>query len=438
MANITGQPAREGLAEIMTVSAEHDVYKHDYVAAVSPTADKRVRFEAVESKIQVLVPAASRFANDIDVRGIPNMGGGLAEALFTPKDGTVRLDLTPTFRSQLYERLGTMIWPGTSKRVPADFADSIPAKVAAGLFNGLADELATSQRWMIRGYQGTARALVAGGKDGRDVSMDSGVYPRFWNTEILDLILMAFEENAVNGRGGGDLTDPRLILHNVTPDDLYIRVLWGGVSKTVHLGGRDVDMHGGFCVSHRETGDGLFTISPMTWNPICTNTAQVDSLNTLKVFHRGSKRSKMVQVKVAIGEALRLTPKLVDMWVEAEADHVEDFSDIMMGLAVKQGWDLKTTMAVNQPSENTPYRPTRAGLVDLLTDASQRISSSHMEQVELDKLAGAILAEPGSIFAEARRLARDASRTIDGRGRNNGAERERLAALRDYTSGVVR
>lgn len=286
--------------------------------------------------------------------------------------------------------------------LPAEYMDTL-ARHSPDLFadnmNAAIGRMPADKGWMVRTYKDTTRAVL------------SDQYLKLDNVDMLGML------DAAIGRDG---SDHRLSSRSyVNPDNMVVDVLFKDI-ETGHGNG-----NGGFSIGVRirngEIGNWTGGVYPLVKRTSCDNSIAVDNRAMSFVFkHFGHKTaaSKRVLLQATIGEVLPFSVQVVDALLAAEANQLPTFSDIVNGLAIKQGWTDAQTGAVFAGSEG---RWSLAGLVNGVTYAAHTQTAKAEEMTGMEFLAGDLLFDNG-------RILRDAERAYANRTDRDAARAERAAA----------
>jgi hypothetical protein len=293
-------------------------------------------------------------------------------------------DLTEWALRQTLARLGLAVFgSGTGKGLPADYFLAIPPDLRAFLLNRHMTDLRGKNgkgEWFVRTYKNRVRAVL------------SNTYAALQNTELLQL----FHDVIAQQR----TTDLKLSQSTVSPDTLHVRTVWRYVDTDGRGGGSAAPAPWGLGVyiGNGEIGNSKTRVLPLIKRTSCDNSIIIEHDKGVEFTHRGSHAAKMVLLKSAVAEVFPVAAEMLDRMIEAEAETVPDFADVLEGLSRKYGWSdqLKTTVTLG-----TEGAQTRAGLVNGVTYAAQHSNLDADQQADLEMLGGRILCAKGSLFAEA-------------------------------------
>lgn len=341
-------------------SREHDAFKFDIQAPVS---------ELVwDNQCRLMTPDAPEH----DGRDLPSA--------LTPTDFAYR---------QMFHKLGRTVFKSTHKSLPYDYYMAIaPDQRAYNLQRHCKD--ATNRTWKVRGYKDTMRAAVdsrfPGGPD------ENGDYE---NTQLLAMFQYFLDQEREK------FPDFRTIRPSVTSDELRIKMLWRDISPKQGGGGN----YGiGVYAQDFELGGGTRgKIMPCIQRHSCENSIIVTHDGSAEWAHQhfgsaaNSLAAKRIQIKLAIGEALKIAAETMERVLVAEEVKLDDFSSILDGLALEYGWstEVKTKVAIG-----TEGRETIMGIVNGVTFAAHTAFDAVEAQTEMEKLGGVLLFQSKSDFAE--------------------------------------
>jgi hypothetical protein len=144
-------------------------------------------------------------------------------------------------------------------------------------------------------------------------------------------------------------------------------------------------------------------VLPFIQRTSCENSTVFDDDDALSSQHRGSFDYLRYRMTHALKHAFKLGFEWLERMMKAEEEQIDNFNDVLTGLAKQYGWSDETLVAV---SAGTEGKQTRAGIVHGVTYAAHTITEDADEQAKIEKLGGAILAAPESLFARAANLTR--------------------------------
>lgn len=322
------------------------------------------------------VAAARSFSFDEQARIVPPTSGGFSSAPLAMTEHSLR---------QVCSKLGAAVFgKGTSKGLPHDYLSAIPKDLLADNLNRHLTA-SNGNKWMVRGYGESARAVLAGNyPGGTDAAGD------FENTQYL---------RAVTTLAEGQLEqfpDMKLIRPTITADDLHIKMTWRDVDTKGDGGNGNYGV--GVYIGNGEIGNRKLTVYPLIQRTSCTNSIIFSGENGLEMVHRGSLNAMRIQFKAAIGRIFSASAELLDKMIAAEEQTIPDFEATLAGLALKHGWAEPVRDGVFIGTEG---KQTRAAIVNGVTYAAHTAVGDAGEQVEMEILGGAILTAPDSLFTQA-------------------------------------
>jgi len=334
---------KNALSELLDTSREQDTHKADYT---NPA--REFTFDA-ESRLNV---SANMF--------------GLSASMspLAPTDWAWR---------QVFSKLGASVFgKGSNKTLPADYLLALKPELRAHVLNEHIQR--ADGKWMARAYDDKCRAVLSGG------------YAAIGNTEVLDML------NQIST----STEQPHTITHSssVDPDSLNVRVIWKDVRRPDN-GRGDGDWGIGVYIGNGETGNRRLRILPLVQRHSCQNSIIVDSgAGGVEFVHVGNSHTKMMLIKAAMLDILPFAANLLDKMLEADAQEIPDFADVLNGLAKEYHWDTATSLNV---AAGTEARETRAALVNGITYAAQKIESPD-GRADMEILGGSILVAKDSLF----------------------------------------
>ncbi len=306
----------------------------------------------------------------------------LAELANVPQEKEPRA-LTEHALRQVCSKLGPAVYgKGSARVLPFDYLTAIPKDLMAEnlnrhLVNG------NGSRWLIRADGDQVRAIL-------DSNYPGGANERgdFENTQYLKIVQSFIDEQPEQ------YTDLKLVRPYVSADEIGIKVSWRDVSPFRDQDGGSYGI--GTFIGNSEIGTGKLKISPFVQRTSCENSIIYDRDNALEFVHRGSFAAMRTQFKAAIGKVLHAAADVLDRFIEAEYEKLDDFDAILSGLALRHGWSepVKMTVAVG-----TEGKQTRAGIVNGVTYAAHSgYVPEPLKQIELETLGGELLFAPVNTF----------------------------------------
>ena len=298
--------------------------------------------------------------------------------------GNTATSLTPTDWAwrQAYAKLGKTVYgKGQNKTLPADYLDAIRPDLRAHLLNDHCKNW-TGGDWMIRAYQDNARAVL------------TDRYAAIGNTELLELIGKISSQTSAHSYLTSSST--------VTPDSLNFREIWKDIQRP-NTGNGNGGWGIGVAISNGEIGNRKLRGYPLIQRHSCQNSIIIDNEVTgFEFTHIGSASTKMTIIKSSMIEILPFAARMIETMIEADAQAIPDFADVLDGLAEQYGWDDQTKINV---AVGTEGRDTRAGIVNGITHAA-KFAPDADARFDMELLGGQILCSPDSLFARAAKLAR--------------------------------
>jgi hypothetical protein len=219
------------------------------------------------------------------------------------------------------------------------------------------------------------------------------------NTDILTIV------KEMLGDRGYNLLRPRL-----TPDGMQVRI------RVLDDIGPDGNYGIGAYVHNGEVGNRGLMVAPFVQRNSCTNSI-VNAGEAWKIRHigrsqlflqgRGFNHSKgyiRAGIKEHLGISFNVAADMLDNVVEAEVDKVPDLGNTIDTLAKRYKMTEQEKSAVLIGTER---QPTRMGVINGITFMAQTLEDPD-RTLGFEALAGALLAEPGTLFSEAARMAEKA------------------------------
>lgn len=291
------------------------------------------------------------------------------------------MEMTDWSYRQTFAKLGATVFPKQKgKSLPADYLLALPAEVRADLLNMHISKF-KGRDWLVRSYDQTCRAILSDG------------YADTSNTELLKILEGVTSESRA---------DHVLYNSSVNFDSLNVKIIW----RNVEIPNADESNKYwgiGVYIGNGQIGNRKLRMTPYIQRHSCKNSLIIDGTkSTLEFTHRGSVTAKMSLVKANMLEILPVAGEYLNKMIEADYEHLPDFSDVLNGMTQHYGWSDSFAMKV---ATGTEGRETKAGIVNGITYAAQSIEN-HDERVDTEMLAGAILVSPDSVFSRMARIAK--------------------------------
>ena len=157
--------------------------------------------------------------------------------------------------------------------------------------------------------------------------------------------------------------------------------------RTILPPGGDSPYGVGCLIRSGEIGNVSPAVLPFIQRHACTNST-VWEAGGIKLKQTGDRRTKLMLIIAAMGEALGACGDLIQRMVQAQYDELPALDQIIDGLAAKFEWSQELTFAVVHGSEN---QRTVAGLVNGLTYAAHAVAMPAQQAVNLEMLGGKLL-----------------------------------------------
>lgn len=297
--------------------------------------------------------------------------------------GVAPLKMSEYAYSQLFARMGTTVYGrGSQRSLPGEYLLGIPDNIRAEALNWHLQEKQVNQtngKYLVRAYRNEARAVL------------SNNYVVIDNKILLEGLHAAVD--ALNTKGGGG--DWRIMRAHHDQNGLIFRLLRRDTGPNGNYGI-------GAMIRNSEVGRANVEVLPYIQRHSCENSIVIEDDDAYTSQHRGDQgyiRDRLIR---AIQQAFKLSVEWLDKFMGAQEEMIDDFDDVLKGMAVKYGWsdDVKIKVALGTENEHT-----RAGLVNGITYAAHTALKDPEEQLAMEKLGGAVLAGPDSLFTQARKMA---------------------------------
>ena len=247
---------------------------------------------------------------------------------------------------------------------PARYIEQCPRPLQADNLNYWAGLLNSNGRkldWLARCSAGTsgdtARAVLSSG------------YVAFGNTELL--------QTAADFIGDAS---HRLVRPALDRDRTYTKII-----MLNNLGGGDYGY--GVALSNNEIGQGKVSVTPLIQRISCDNSiAVVDEAWAMAHFRVGMAFIRGAVISV-MGEVFKKAKPIIERVVEAEAERLPRFKDLVTDIANQ--FDLPDEV-LNSVFMGTERQTTRMAAVNGFSYAAQHVEELD-DTVQLEQIAGAIL-----------------------------------------------
>lgn len=297
--------------------------------------------------------------------------------------GVAPLKMSEWAYSQLFQRMGTTVYGrGSQRSLPGEYLLGIPDHIRAEALNWHLQEKQVNQangKYLVRAYRDQARAVLSN----RFVVID--------NKLLLEGLESAIDYLNIRGNGG----DWRIIRAYHDENGVLMRLLRRDTGPNGNYGI-------GAMVRNSEVGRANVEVLPFIQRHSCENSTIIDDEAAFTSQHRGDQGYIRDRLVSALQQAFKLSTEWFEKFMEAETEFIDGFDDVLKGMAAKYNWSdtVKTKVALG--TENSQ---TRAGLVNGITYAAHTAFADPEEQLAMEKLGGAVLAGPDSLFVQARKMA---------------------------------
>ena len=297
--------------------------------------------------------------------------------------GVAPLKMSEYAYSQLFARMGTTVYGrGSQRSLPGEYLLGIPDNIRAEALNWHLQEKRINQtngKYLVRAYKNEARAVL------------SNNYVVIDNKILLEGLESAVDYLNTKGNGG----DWRIVRAYHDENSVLIRLLRRDTGPNGNYGI-------GAMVRDSEVGRSNVEVLPFIQRHSCENSTVIDDEAAFTSQHRGDQGYIRDRLVSALQQAFKLSLEWFNKYMAAETEFIDDFDDVLKGMAVKYNWSDDVKMKVALGTENSQ---TRAGLVNGITYAAHTALEDPEAQLAMEKLGGAILAGPDSLFTQAKKLA---------------------------------
>jgi len=281
---------------------------------------------------------------------------------------------------------------GSAKAMPKRYLEHIPTDLLDMIMTYHLQHAPHDRDWQMRYIEKPAN----GGEEETVIRAVLGPrYPiSYGNTALLQTIndLLTKHQNRFDRIN--------LVRPSLAPDDLHLKVMYYQ---------RDTDdgPYGlGFYLGNNECGQGRYDVMMCIQRGQCTNSLVIDQDNAVHIIHTGSAPTIKENIFTAIGQALKLGDTVLDEFLETREVEIPDFEDVVSGLALRYGNTINEAVKGVVVQYNVNRDPTKFNLINGLTWAAHAAPDLlPYERVDLEKMGGALIAAPGSLFAKAAQAA---------------------------------
>jgi len=269
---------------------------------------------------------------------------------------------------QVCDRLGAVCWPGSQRRLPAEYLMQCPPELRATNLNKWVDKAPPERKWFVRAYQGSCRAVLTDRFSVIDVTQALE-----WSQEILE------------DKGAADI---RLWNPVVTPDKLNISILFkdmGTPSGAFGIGVR---------VGTGEIGNSRIYTLPYVQRNSCTNSIVWRHEGAWEHIHTGNTQLLRQEFFIHLVRSFQASEGLLKRFLDAEQESIPKFDELLDGMSERNNWSQGFRDDLIRGTEG---QFTVAALVNGLTYAAQGLGQDEREKVEV--LAGDVLHQGASYAA---------------------------------------
>lgn len=290
--------------------------------------------------------------------------------------------LTKHAWQQFAERMGPVSWTGAKGSLPyelvSQWVHEYPEPMAEILNRHVERYQSRNRNLFIRGYQGCVRAVLT------DSYVDTP------NTQLLETIDRSLEQMIQQGAVQPEKV--KLVRPSITADSIHVQVVLN------HTNTNEGEYGIGFSVRNDETGRSALYCGGLIQRHACTNSIVMDTTNALRVTHRGDVQYLMNLFTRAIIHAFRISLNSLENLMRTQEIEIPNLDQLVTSLAKKNQWNDAVQKNVLMGTEN---KQTMFGLINGITYAAHASVSNPDDRFEMEKLAGKILIEPGSLFDKA-------------------------------------
>ena len=225
------------------------------------------------------------------------------------------------------------------------------------------------KKWLVRASGNAARAVL------------SDRYSPISNTKMLEVTQEVL----------GDISHT-LITPHLDADTLHLKV------RMAATNGDDYGV--GVYIGNGEIGNRKVRVLPFIQRNACTNSIIYPEGGFVQAHIHVTIAFIWGAVKEKMGQAFGVAAEMVERMVRAEMEKIPDLGDVIRGIVKQTGLSQEVQDNIFIGIEG---KKTRAGLVNGLSYAASHGNLGIEAQINLETMAGAILAEEGSLFAMAAR-----------------------------------
>jgi hypothetical protein len=232
-----------------------------------------------------------------------------------------------------------------------------------------------SENWFIRTYKDSVRATL------------TDHYAPLGNTELLEVVRDLAVESDLHGK---------MIRPYIGPHEMHLRMMTDD---------RDNGNYGtGVYIGNGEIGNRRISIFGVVQTTSCTNSQIITEGGLIRKHMFMTTEELKYMVHVAIGKAFEVSDKMWKNFAVAERKKLPSLTDTLDMLRKKHNLSKEVRDAALAGSNNSH---TVKGVIDGLSFAAHSVEGlSQKDRVDLETMAGAILADPNDLFGAAARMAK--------------------------------
>ncbi len=282
---------------------------------------------------------------------------------------------------QFYGRMGSVVFPRTSKSLPGDFMKAIGSMVPH-LTTQLQNEFLAryNGKAFVRTYKDRVRAFL------------STSYVPFDNTKLLEMAGKAVDQVEQSTNAPVEM-NPNMCI--VTPNAVHARITVRTFGVQERGGSNEYGV--GVYIGNDETGNGRLRMLPGIQRGSCQNSLLLNWEKGVNLTHRGLYSINERVIAAAMLEAFNLGLEGLDRFLEAQEIEIPDIAKEIEEFAKKKGWSIsvKNDILVGTEGQSSLF-----GLVNGITHAAKKVSSDE-DRVNMEILAGEVLMTPEDFFQKA-------------------------------------
>ena len=274
---------------------------------------------------------------------------------------------------------------------PSRYMRACPPRLRARNLNHWAAQVEPTKRWLVRGWE--LGDDVAGPQlSARGVLSDQYV-PLTSNGDFGNTTVLKIAEEMLTGQAHSWARP------HVDRDALHACVTY--VTREQKPG----DPYAvGVYLGNGEVGNRALRVSPFIQRIACTNSI-IHQAGGVRIIHRNvSIQWIRATIKGKLGRVFGASIELFEKVMEAEVHAIDDVADVVSSLCAQHGWSdaVRDNILIGTEGDES-----RMGVVNGVSFAAWATKGNDVEsRVDMESVAGAILADRDSLFGSAaRRLA---------------------------------